>query len=70
MKNTHLVPANIIDLAQKLNDKDIRENERHNYELRLEAIRDYCTTFLNTYSRDKQSMLSKEERMKRLGKHS
>jgi hypothetical protein len=50
MKNEHLVPVNIIDLVNKLDDKTIRENERNNYVLRLEAIRDYTTTCLNTYS--------------------
>lgn len=55
MKNLHLVPANVIDLVDKINSKIVRDNERNNYILRLEAIRDYTTTCLNTYSRDKQS---------------
>ena len=42
MKNLHLVPVNVIDLVDKLNDKNIRENEHNNYVLRIEAIRDYC----------------------------
>lgn len=42
MKNLHLVPVNIVDLVEKLNDKNIRENEHNNYVLRIEAIRDYC----------------------------
>jgi hypothetical protein len=64
MKNEHLVPVNIIDLVNKLDDKTIRENERNNYVLRLEAIRDYTTTCLNKYSRDRNSFLSKEARSK------
>ena len=42
MKNEHLVPVNVIDLAVKANDTSLRENERNNYILRLEAIRNYC----------------------------
>ena len=42
MKNLHLVPVNIVDLVEKLNDKNIKENERINYQLRLEAISTYC----------------------------
>ena len=37
MKNLHLVPVNILDLVEKINDNNIRENERNNYILRLEA---------------------------------
>lgn len=43
MKNEHLVPVNIQDIVNKLNDKNIRENERANLLLRLDAIRDYVT---------------------------
>jgi hypothetical protein len=53
-----------MDLVEKINDKTIRENERNNYIFRLEAIRDYTTTCLNTYSRDRNSFLSKEARSK------
>jgi hypothetical protein len=55
MKNLHLIPANVLDLIDKINDNNIKENERNNYILRLEAIRDYTTVCLNTYSRDKAS---------------
>jgi hypothetical protein len=37
MKNLHLVPVNILDLVEKINDNSIRENERNNYILRLET---------------------------------
>lgn len=43
MKNEHLVPIIIQDIVNKLNDKTIRENERANLLLRLDAIRDYVT---------------------------
>ena len=61
MKNLHLVPVNIIDLIDKLNDPSIRENERNNYLFRLEAIRDYTTMCLNTYSRDKASFTNRKK---------
>ena len=64
MKNLHLVPVNILDLVEKINDNSLRENERNNYILQLEAIRDYTTTCLNKYSRDRNSFLSKEARSK------
>ena len=45
-KNLHLVPINIQDLIEKMMDKNTRENERMNYALRVEAIRDFCTEAL------------------------
>jgi len=47
MKNLHLVPVNILDLVEKINDKTIRENEKNNYVLRLEATSVYITEALN-----------------------
>lgn len=61
MKNLHLIPANVLDLIDKINDTNIRENERTNYALRLEAIRDYTTICLNTYSRDKASFNNRKK---------
>jgi hypothetical protein len=61
MKNLHLVPANVIDLTDKIGDTNIRENERNNYVLRLEAIRDYTTMCLNTYSRDRASFTNRKK---------
>jgi hypothetical protein len=43
MKNEHLVPVNVQDIVNRLNDKNIRENERANLLNRLDAIRDYVT---------------------------
>lgn len=43
MKNEYLVPVVVQDIVNKLNDKTIRENERANLLLRLDAIRDYVT---------------------------
>lgn len=47
MKNLHLVPALIQDLVSKLVDPSIRENEKFNYQIRIEAIKDYCEVALN-----------------------
>jgi hypothetical protein len=53
MKNLHLIPVNVLDLVEKLNDSTIKENEHLNYQLRLEAIRDYCSVALNKHSAKK-----------------
>ena len=41
--NTHLIPVAVLDLVNKMQDKNINENERMNYQLRVEAIRDFCS---------------------------
>ena len=61
MKNLHLLPANVMDLVDRINDPNIKENERNNYIFRLEAIRDYVTISLNTYSRDKNSFTNRKK---------
>ena len=43
MKNLHLVPVNILDLVEKINDNNLRENERNNYILRLETTAAYIS---------------------------
>jgi hypothetical protein len=63
MKNLHLVPINIQDLVEKLNDKNIRENELMNYQLRLEAIRDYCAEAIYKHNISKPIDHSKNKRM-------
>lgn len=47
MKNEHLVPVNVVDIVNRLKDPSIRENEKINYILRLEAIREYCAVALS-----------------------
>lgn len=42
MKNQHLIPANIMDIFEKLNNPNLKENEKQQYIIRLETIRDYC----------------------------
>jgi hypothetical protein len=39
--------VNVIDLVEKINDKTIRENEKNNYVLRLEATASYISEALN-----------------------
>jgi hypothetical protein len=43
MKNLHLVPPSVVDIVEKLHSPIAHENEKHNYVIRLEAIRDYCS---------------------------
>jgi hypothetical protein len=50
MKNVHLVPINVVDLVEKINDKNLRENERNNYIFRLEATVAYINEALNKNS--------------------
>lgn len=46
MKNEHLVPVNVVDLVNKLSDLSVRDNERNNYVLRLEATAAYINESL------------------------
>lgn len=43
MKNLHLVPPSVVDIVERLHSPIAHENEKNNYVLRLEAIRDYCS---------------------------
>jgi hypothetical protein len=45
----HLVPVNVIDLVEKINDPNVRENERNNYIFRLEATASYITESVSKY---------------------
>ena len=49
MKNEHLVPVNVVDLVNKLSDVTVRENERNNYVLRLEATAAYINESLTKH---------------------
>jgi hypothetical protein len=56
MKNIHLVPAIVQDLVGKLLNPLVRENEKLNYQIRIEAIKEYCEMALdknykNTYNK-------------------
>ena len=66
MKNLHLVPVNIVDLVEKLNDKNVRENEHNNYVLRVEAIRDYCAAALVKNHSTQKPVLTTQKKTTRL----
>ena len=53
-KNEHLLPVAVIDIVEKLNQPNIRENERMSYVLRLETIRDFCDFALRKDNDKKQ----------------
>jgi hypothetical protein len=58
MKNEHLIPPIILDLAEKSNSPIVRENEKMNYILRLEAIRDYCSLVITKHNNNKSNIKS------------
>ena len=45
IKNEHLIPASVLDVAEKLS-KATNENEINNYLHRLEVTRDYCAEII------------------------
>ena len=53
MKNEHLIPPIVLDIGEKSNSPTVRENEKMNYILRLEAIRDYCSVIINKHNNTK-----------------
>lgn len=55
MKNQHLIPPSVVDIVDKLSSPIAHENEKMNYVLRLEAIRDYCSTVLVKYNQQTNS---------------
>jgi len=56
-KNLHLVPNNIQDIVEQLQNPTVRENERANYVLRLEAIRDFCEAAIKKSADDKRKKI-------------
>jgi hypothetical protein len=52
MKNEHLIPVSILDLVDKFNNSK-NENEKINYQLRIEAVRDYCDQAVKKHLADK-----------------
>jgi hypothetical protein len=62
MKNEHLVPVNITDLVNKINDKSMRENEKQNYVLRLESTAEYINEALMKH-RSQKSVIKPNTRM-------
>jgi hypothetical protein len=62
VNNLHLVPINVIDIVEKLKNKNINVNEEMNYILRLEAIRDYCSTVITQYQCQKPAFKKNSRR--------
>lgn len=48
MRNEHLLPVNIIDMVNTFNNTK-NQNEKLNYQLRLEAVRDFCDETLKKH---------------------
>lgn len=51
MKNKHLIPPSVLDIVDRYNSPLAQQNEKMNYILRLEAIRDFCE---DTLRKDKE----------------
>jgi hypothetical protein len=56
-KNLHLVPNNIQDIVEQLQNPTVRGNERANYVLRLEAIRDFCEAAIKKSAEDERKKI-------------
>ena len=52
--NIHLVPPSVTDIVEKINSPLAHPNEKMNYLLRLEAIRDYCISSINKHNTNTQ----------------
>jgi hypothetical protein len=52
MKNDHMLPPIITDMVEKLNSPITMKNEKMNYVVRLEVIRDYVTKELNKFNKN------------------
>jgi hypothetical protein len=61
MKNLHLVPPSVVDIVEKLYSPIAHENEKMNYILRLEAIRDYCNEIV---AKQNQKVFKSQEKRK------
>jgi hypothetical protein len=61
MKNLHLVPPNVIDLVDKINDERVKGNERNNYILRLETTSEFITEAL---TKQKSPFVERQDRSK------
>lgn len=62
MKNEHLVPQVIIDLVNHMNSDNTPYNTKVNYQMRIEAIRDYCNTVLDVNKQQPITFYKKKTR--------
>ena len=54
MRNQHLIPANVIDLVERINNERTTQSERMHLLQRLEVIREYTE---NEYAKIKKKYL-------------
>jgi hypothetical protein len=50
MNNQHLIPPSVTDIVEKLSSSTAHTNEKLNYIMRLEAIRDYCAMNIDKHN--------------------
>lgn len=61
----HLIPPSVIDIVDKFSAPNVHVNEKMNYLVRLEAIRDYCISTINKHNNSSQrNSVFKETRNK------
>jgi hypothetical protein len=61
----HLIPPSVIDIVEKFSSPNVHVNEKMNYLVRLEAIRDYCISSINKHNNTSQrNSVFKETRTK------
>jgi hypothetical protein len=53
-ENLHLVPPSVTDIVEKINSVHAHPNEKMNYLMRLEAIRDYCINSITKHNTNVQ----------------
>ena len=53
-ENLHLVPPSVTDIVEKINSVHAHPNEKMNYLMRLEAIRDYAISAISKHNTNVQ----------------
>ena len=48
--NMHLIPPSVTDIVEKINSPTAHPNEKMNYLMRLEAIRDYTISAITKHN--------------------
>lgn len=57
MKNEHLIPVVVKDIAESLEKSWVKPTDKEYQAQRLETIRDFCEASLTTYNRSKAKLL-------------
>jgi hypothetical protein len=60
MKNLHLIPPSVIDIAEKYSSPIAQQNEKMNYILRLEATRNFCDEIIKKHN-DQNMIFAKKK---------